>query len=66
MTFIVSVGKWGGIYFFRGFSTRFCLGWFALTFVPTDDQFLLNKPQSLTLPTVDIAMKKTQGMDINA
>jgi hypothetical protein len=31
-----SIGKWGGFYFFHGFSTRLCLGWVAITFLPID------------------------------
>ena len=36
MTFIINVGKWGGIYWHRGFVTRLCLGWVAFSFLPID------------------------------
>lgn len=36
MSFVVSIGKWGGFYFLRGYTTRLCLGWLALTFIPRD------------------------------
>ena len=38
---MLTIGKWGGVYFFRGTSVRLCLGWVALTFIPRDmDQVL--------------------------
>lgn len=33
---VVSVGPWGGLYLYRGWSKRICLGWFAITFYPRD------------------------------
>jgi len=37
MSIIFSVGRrCGGFYFFRGYTTRLCLGWLAITFVPED------------------------------
>lgn len=36
MTLMFSVGKWGGFYFYRRFSWRVCLGWFAFTWFPAD------------------------------
>lgn len=41
MAIIFSVGKYGGFYWFSGFTKRLCLGWFSITFVPGDiDDFL--------------------------
>lgn len=41
MCFIISLGKWGGIYWYSGFGWRLCLGWIAITFLPMDyDDFL--------------------------
>jgi len=41
MCIIISVGKWGGIYLYKGFGFRVCLGWIAITYFPTDgDNFL--------------------------
>lgn len=37
MTICISIGKWGGIYWFSGFTKRLCLGWIALTYIPVDD-----------------------------
>ena len=36
MSLIISIGKWGGFYFHHRFSTRLCLGWLAITFIPED------------------------------
>lgn len=36
MSFVISIGRWGGLYFYRGHTTRLCLGWLALTFIPRD------------------------------
>ena len=33
---MLSVGRWGGVYYVNGWSKRLCLGWLALTFFPTD------------------------------
>jgi len=42
-TISFSWGRYGGFYFYRGFSTRLCLGWFALTFIPAEiDDILYN------------------------
>lgn len=43
MTFMVNIGKWGGVYFHHGFSTRLCLGWIAFTFIPADMDEILAK-----------------------
>jgi len=32
----LSWGKYGGFYFFRGFSKRLCLGWISLTYFPDE------------------------------
>lgn len=40
LSVICSFGKWGGFYVYRGFSTRICLGWMALTYIPTDIDLL--------------------------
>jgi len=36
MTFMISVGKYGGFYWHRKYTFRLCLGWVAFTFVPAD------------------------------
>lgn len=36
MSLILSVGRWGGIYYHFGWTWRICLGWIALTVVPRD------------------------------
>ena len=41
MTIMFSVGPWGGVYLYWGFSKRICLGWFAFTFIPMDDDIVL-------------------------
>lgn len=38
----LSWGKYGGFYFKRGYTTRLCLGWIAITYFPEDlDDILL-------------------------
>lgn len=43
MTIAFSVGKYGGFYAYRGYTTRLCLGWFAVTFFPDDIDDLLRR-----------------------
>lgn len=43
MTLMFSVGKWGGFYIRPGYSLRLCLGFFAVTFIPRDIDFLLQE-----------------------
>lgn len=33
---MISVGKWGGVYFSSGWTKRLCLGWIAFTLFPCD------------------------------
>jgi len=33
---VISYGKYGGVYFHRGYTTRLCLGWMAITYIPDD------------------------------
>gem|GEM_PF-5994732 len=40
MSFLISIGRWGGIYWSSGYTKRLCLGWIAFTFIPMDDDFL--------------------------
>jgi len=48
MTFMLSFGKWGGIYWRNGWAKRLCLGWIALTFWPNDlDVILLAEVEAL-------------------
>ena len=39
-TLMIGVGSWGGVYFYRGFTTRLCLGWLAITYIPLDDSWI--------------------------
>ena len=41
-TLAFSVGPWGGFYYRRRYSTRLCVGWFAVTFIPWDADDLLD------------------------
>lgn len=41
MAIVISIGKWGGIYWYRGFGLRLCLGWIAFTILPVDGDDLL-------------------------
>jgi hypothetical protein len=44
MTLALSFGKFGGFYFYSGWTKRLCLGWVSLTFIPEDlDLFLEDK-----------------------
>lgn len=43
MTLMLTIGKWGGMYVYRGFAWRVCLGWVALTFLPCDIDEILMK-----------------------
>lgn len=42
MTLMLTVGRWGGVYVFRGYTWRLCLGWVALTFIPRDMDEITN------------------------
>ena len=33
---VISYGKYGGVYFRRSYTTRLCLGWIAITYIPDD------------------------------
>ena len=38
---LISIGKWGGIYYHKGWMFRLCIGWIAITLIPKDgDDFL--------------------------
>lgn len=42
MTIMVSLDRnWGGFYVKRGFTTRICLGFLALTLIPIREDYLL-------------------------
>lgn len=41
MAIIISIGKWGNVYFYRGFGWRLCLGWIAITILPIDGDEIL-------------------------
>ena len=36
MAIIISIGKWGGIWAYKGWGLRICLGFVAITILPTD------------------------------
>ena len=39
---MISIGKWGGFYVYtEGWSKRICLGWVAITLVPSDGDAIL-------------------------
>jgi hypothetical protein len=41
MGIMISIGRWGNVYTYKGFGWRICLGWIAITFFPVDgDQVL--------------------------
>lgn len=42
MAIVVSIGKWGNVYFYRGFGWRLCLGWIAITILPMDGDVILD------------------------
>jgi hypothetical protein len=43
MTVAISIGNYGGFYFYNGYSKRICLGFIAITYIPEDlDNFLNN------------------------
>lgn len=48
MTFMLSIGRWGGFYRYRGFGLRLCLGWVALTWLPADIDDLLDALEAKT------------------
>ena len=43
VSIILSFGKWGGFYWFNGYTKRLCLGWFAITFIPQDYDVMMHK-----------------------
>lgn len=36
MSIVISIGKYGGFYFYRKHTTRLCLGWIAFTYLPNE------------------------------
>lgn len=42
MTILISIGKWGNIYYYLGYGFRLCLGWVAITFLPCDGDIILD------------------------
>lgn len=42
MGIVISIGKWGGIYFSRAWSWRLCLGWIAISICPCDGDWILD------------------------
>jgi len=38
---VISIGKWGGVWVYKGYGWRLCLGWIAFTFLPTDGDNIL-------------------------
>ena len=42
-TISLSWGKYGGFYWRKGYTTRLCLGWIALTYFPEDLDNILSK-----------------------
>ncbi len=44
-TVSISWGEYGGFYFYRGYSTRLCLGWVAFTYIPSDIDTILHNPE---------------------
>jgi len=40
--FVVSIGGWGDIYWYKGLGWRLCLGWVAFTFLPIDGDALFD------------------------
>jgi hypothetical protein len=43
MTIICNVGRYGGFSVHRGDTTRLCLGWLAITIIPTDLDNVLSR-----------------------
>lgn len=43
MTVAISFGKYGGFYFSRGYTTRLCIGWVAITYFPRDIDTIFDK-----------------------
>ena len=41
MAIVISVGKWGNVYWYSGFGWRLCLGWIAFTYFPIDGDEIL-------------------------
>lgn len=46
MCISISIGKWGGIYWYRGFGWRLCMGWIAITYFPFDGDELVKLASS--------------------
>ena len=59
MTFMLSVGRWGGFYWHRAFGIRLCLGWVALTWLPVDiDDWLAGATEELErLRRIEVAIR---------
>ena len=53
MTFAISIGKYGGFYWSRDYTTRLCLGWIAFTWYPFDFDGYHNKQIDRTKSLMD-------------
>ena len=42
MAIIISIGKWGGVWVYKGYGLRLCLGWVAVTILPVDGDNILH------------------------
>ena len=64
MTFMISLGKWGGVYWERGFSVRLCLGWIAFTLIPMDvDDILCRELETPTVENIVDMYLESRGYD---
>lgn len=44
-TFCISWGDYGGFYFYRGYTSRLCLGWIAFTYLPLEIDDIVHNPE---------------------
>lgn len=47
MTIAFSIGKYGGFYFYSGYTKRVCLGWIAIMFIPAEIDDILYRLYSI-------------------
>lgn len=56
MTFAISIGKYGGFYWSRAYTTRLCLGWVAFTLYPFDFDGHHNQQRDRTTSLMDCCL----------
>jgi hypothetical protein len=65
MAIVISIGKWGNVYFYHGFGWRLCLGWIAITVLSVDGDVILDWAASHIAKRSNTASPDTATHDAN-